>query len=59
MQILVITGPPYSGKGTQCEILEKMLNYKHNLKSMIEVVDINGIGEIEDITERIKSKIKK
>ena len=29
MEILVITGPPYSGKGTQCEILEKTLNYKH------------------------------
>ena len=29
MQILVITGPPYSGKGTQCEILENTLGYKH------------------------------
>lgn len=29
MEIIVMTGPPYSGKGTQCEILEKMLNYKH------------------------------
>lgn len=29
MKILVITGPPYSGKGTQCEILEKTLRYKH------------------------------
>lgn len=29
MQILVITGPPYSGKGTQCEILEETLNFKH------------------------------
>jgi len=29
MQILVITGPPYSGKGTQCEILEKTLKFKH------------------------------
>ncbi len=29
MQILVITGPPYSGKGTQCEILEEVLQYKH------------------------------
>lgn len=29
MKILIITGPPYSGKGTQCEILEKTLGYKH------------------------------
>lgn len=29
MQILVITGPPYSGKGTQCEILEETLKLKH------------------------------
>jgi adenylate kinase len=29
MQILVITGPPYSGKGTQCEILEEILKFKH------------------------------
>lgn len=29
MQILIITGPPYSGKGTQCEILEETLNFKH------------------------------
>ncbi|SHJ47928.1 adenylate kinase family protein [Aquimarina spongiae] len=29
MEILVITGPPYSGKGTQCEILNKQLQYKH------------------------------
>lgn len=29
MKIIIITGPPYSGKGTQCEILEKELGYKH------------------------------
>lgn len=29
MKILVITGPPYSGKGTQCEILEATLKFKH------------------------------
>ena len=29
MEILIITGPPYSGKGTQCEILSKQLNFKH------------------------------
>jgi adenylate kinase len=29
MEILVITGPPYSGKGTQCEILKQELGFKH------------------------------
>ena len=29
MKILLVTGPPYSGKGTQCEILEKELRFKH------------------------------
>lgn len=29
MKILVITGPPYSGKGTQCGFLEKILKFKH------------------------------
>lgn len=29
MEILIITGPPYSGKGTQCEILNKQLGFKH------------------------------
>ncbi len=29
MKILIITGPPYSGKGTQCEILKNLLHYKH------------------------------
>lgn len=29
MEILIITGPPYCGKGTQCEILNKQLDYKH------------------------------
>lgn len=29
MEILIITGPPYSGKGTQCENLKQLLNYKH------------------------------
>ncbi len=29
MDILLITGPPYSGKGTQCEILETELGYAH------------------------------
>lgn len=29
MEILIITGPPYSGKGTQCEILKSLLGYTH------------------------------
>ena len=29
MEILIITGPPYSGKGTQCDVLKKELDYKH------------------------------
>src|ERR1700761_4546470 len=29
MKILIVTGPPYSGKGTQCEILGKTLGYTH------------------------------
>lgn len=29
MEIIIITGPPYSGKGTQCEILERELGYIH------------------------------
>lgn len=29
MEILIITGPPYSGKGTQCETLKQQLGYVH------------------------------
>jgi adenylate kinase len=29
MKILVITGPPYSGKGTQCELLKDQLGFNH------------------------------
>lgn len=29
MELLIITGPPYSGKGTQCEILEKEKGLVH------------------------------
>lgn len=27
MEVLIITGPPYSGKGTQCAILEGHLGF--------------------------------
>lgn len=29
MKILIITGPPYCGKGTQCEILKAQLDFIH------------------------------
>jgi adenylate kinase len=29
MEILIITGPPYSGKGTQCNILKELLGFEH------------------------------
>jgi len=29
MKIVIVTGPPYSGKGTQCEIISKELQYIH------------------------------
>lgn len=29
MEVLIITGPPYSGKGTQCEILTDQLDFVH------------------------------
>jgi len=29
MEILIITGPPYFGKGTQCQILETKLGFNH------------------------------
>jgi adenylate kinase len=29
MEILIITGPPYSGKGTQCEKLKTSLDFNH------------------------------
>ncbi len=29
MKVFIITGPPYSGKGTQCEFLKNILEYQH------------------------------
>ena len=29
MEILIITGPPYSGKGTQCDLLKTTLGFNH------------------------------
>ncbi|PKV52106.1 adenylate kinase [Aquimarina sp. MAR_2010_214] len=49
MEILIITGPPYSGKGTQCEILKKNLSYKHistGDRCRLEKENKTEIGEI-------------
>lgn len=29
MEILIITGPPYSGKGTQCNVLKELFDFEH------------------------------
>jgi adenylate kinase len=29
MKIVIVTGPPYSGKGTQCEIVSQRMHYTH------------------------------
>jgi adenylate kinase len=29
MKIIIVTGPPYSGKGTQCEIISKAMGFTH------------------------------
>lgn len=29
MEILIITAPPYSGKGTQCQIIKDTLQFEH------------------------------
>jgi adenylate kinase len=29
MEILIITGPPYSGKGTQCDVLKELFGFEH------------------------------
>jgi len=29
MEIIIFTGPPYSGKGTQCSLLEESLGFSH------------------------------
>ncbi|WP_109098518.1 nucleoside monophosphate kinase [Aquimarina sp. AU58] len=49
MEILIITGPPYSGKGTQCEILNKQLDFKHistGDRCRFEKENGTGIGKI-------------
>ena len=29
MDIIIVTGPPYSGKGTQCDIIKELTGYTH------------------------------
>lgn len=72
MEILVITGPPYSGKGTQCEILAAELGYKHistgdsirkekelrtSLGNIIREYDEQGNLVPDDIMEALIGKI--
>ena len=49
MKILIVTGPPYSGKGTQCEILSRTMGYTHlstGDRCRKEKEDRTAIGEI-------------
>lgn len=72
MNILIITGPLYSGKGTQCEFLKDILNYEHistGDRCRIEKANKTEIGYIlseyeergelvpDDIMKRLFGKI--
>ena len=49
MEILIITGPPYSGKGTQCKILNSELNFNHistGDRCRLEKENQTGIGKL-------------
>ncbi|WP_282032071.1 adenylate kinase family protein [Winogradskyella eximia] len=49
MDIIIITGPPYSGKGTQCEFLKEIFNYQHistGDRCRLEKQNKTGIGLI-------------
>lgn len=49
MVILIITGPPYSGKGTQCDILKEELKFQHistGDKCRLEKQNKTEIGKI-------------
>lgn len=56
MKILLITGPPYSGKGTQCELLEDKLGYVHvSVGERIRTEKANGTKfglSVRDYEER-------
>jgi adenylate kinase len=49
MKIVIVTGPPYSGKGTQCEIISKELQYTHlstGDRCRLEKAQRTDIGQI-------------
>lgn len=56
MEILVITGPPYSGKGTQCEILEQQLNYNHISTGSRLRWEKENNTELGDISSKFEEK---
>ncbi len=56
MDIFIITGPPYSGKGTQCEILKKQLNYGHISTGDRCRVEKNNQTEIGKILSEYEEK---
>ncbi|QHS59207.1 adenylate kinase family protein [Chitinophaga agri] len=49
MEILIITGPPYCGKGTQCAVLETISGFKHistGDRVRREKTEMTAFGEI-------------
>lgn len=72
MKIIVITGPPYSGKGTQCEVLEAGLSLKHistgdrirvekkqntELGKVMEIYEEKGMLVPDSIMEKLLAQI--
>ncbi|MEN8124404.1 MAG: nucleoside monophosphate kinase [Bacteroidota bacterium] len=54
MEILIITGPPYSGKGTQCEIIKEQVGYHHistGDRCRLEKENKTVIGKIMSVYE--------
>lgn len=43
MDVVIITGAPYSGKGTQCEVLKEKLKYEHlNMGELCRIEQNSG-----------------
>jgi adenylate kinase len=66
MEILIITGPPYSGKGTQCKILKEQLDFEHistgdrcRLEKQNETKIGKIISEYEEIGNLVPDSIMK
>lgn len=57
MEILIITGPPYSGKGTQCDILKEQLDFTHISTGDIsnERLKFKGFGDTKPIASNDNS----